>query len=454
MQLPDAYDPPQVEALAALRAAKSIIDQQKRNVDQQILNSQKESLRQRYVKIRDDQQRIAADVPRIDQSRGADGSLGRVQQVRLAQLPAQQQGLQDRIKAIEPDLAGLDSIVYTWANRDLARQMGSAEQQLARQQTDSLSQHTQSAVIAALDDLIASLKVQPMVSPYAQDSGGGNGSQNGGQPPLPTEAELRMLKALQLSLNRSTVDADAIPKPADQAAELLDLGTRQADLRNLLNRLLQKASSGNMKLAPEPPNKDLLPEELSANDSDDKELDSQLLTGKPGTDPAEQQVNRVGDRMTRSRQRLALNHDGGQITQVVQQKIITDLDDLIQQARQREAQTRNRPPGSPQQQPEPADAQASAQNQGKQQAAAPRSPGATPAANSHRDGPPGQDAQLSADIKQSLTEWGQVTPRLRQALVDGSGESVVEPYRKMIEDYYKSLATKSSGSNGSSDSPK
>jgi hypothetical protein len=195
-----------------------------------------------------------------------------------------------------------------------------------------------------------------------------------------------------------------------------------------------------------------LPEELSAND-DDKELDSQLLTGKPGADPAEQQVNRVGDRMTRSRQRLALNHDGGQVTQVVQQKIITDLDDLIQQARQREAQTRNRPPGSPQQQPEPAGAQAQPQNQGKPQSAQ-RNPGATPAANSRRDGPPGQDAQLSADIKQSLAEWGQVTPRLRQALVDGSGESVVEPYRKMIEDYYKSLATKSSGSNASGEPAK
>jgi hypothetical protein len=451
LHLNDAYDPPQVEALAALQAAKSIIDQQKRNVDQQILNSQKDTLRQKYVKIRGDQQRIATDVPRIDQSRAPDGSLGRVQQVRLAQLPAEQQALTERVKEIEPDLAGLDSIVYTWANRDLARQMGSAEQQLARQQTDLLSQHTQNAILAALDDIIASLKVQPLVSPFAQDNNGGGG-QSSGAPPLPTEAELRMLKALQLTLNRNTVDANAIPNQANQNAELLDLGTRQSDLRTLLDKLLEKASRGSAKLGPEPPNKDLLPEELAANDSDDRELDSQLLTGKPGAEPADQQVNRVGDRMSRSRQRLALNHDGGQVTQLVQQKIVSDLDDLIQQARQREAQTRNSPHSSPQQQAQPADAQASAQNQGKPQPAAPRNPGATPAANSRHDGPPGQDAQLSADIKQSLAEWGQVTPRLRQALVDGSGESVVEPYRKMIEDYYKSLATKSSGANGAGDS--
>ena len=43
-----------------------------------------------------------------------------------------------------------------------------------------------------------------------------------------------------------------------------------------------------------------------------------------------------------------------------------------------------------------------------------------------------------------MQEWGGVTPRERQAVIEGGGETIIEPYRKLIDDYYKSLATKAS----------
>ncbi|MGH7179750.1 MAG: DUF4175 family protein, partial [Tepidisphaeraceae bacterium] len=67
--LPDAYDPHQIEALAALEAAKKIIDEQKTNVDDQMNDADRESVRQKYVKIREDQEKVNVETTRIDSAR-------------------------------------------------------------------------------------------------------------------------------------------------------------------------------------------------------------------------------------------------------------------------------------------------------------------------------------------------------------------------------------------------
>ena len=43
-----------------------------------------------------------------------------------------------------------------------------------------------------------------------------------------------------------------------------------------------------------------------------------------------------------------------------------------------------------------------------------------------------------------MQEWGGLTPRQRTAVIEGGGETIIEPYKKLIDDYYKSLATKGS----------
>ena len=76
---------------------------------------------------------------------------------------------------------------------------------------------------------------------------------------LPTESELRLLKDLQLAINKSTKTIDA-EKVKDQP-KLLALGNRQGELRNLLDETIKKASQGKQQLGPEPDPKDQLPEE-------------------------------------------------------------------------------------------------------------------------------------------------------------------------------------------------
>ena len=41
-----------------------------------------------------------------------------------------------------------------------------------------------------------------------------------------------------------------------------------------------------------------------------------------------------------------------------------------------------------------------------------------------------------------MAEWGGVTKRQRDAILEGAGENVIEKYKKLVYDYYQTLATK------------
>ncbi|MDB5318882.1 MAG: hypothetical protein JWN40_513, partial [Phycisphaerales bacterium] len=51
------------------------------------------------------------------------------------------------------------------------------------------------------------------------------------------------------------------------------------------------------------------------------------------------------------------------------------------------------------------------------------------------------DAQFG-NVKETAEQWGQVSPRLKDAVLEGATEKVPEKYRKLVQDYYRSLATK------------
>ena len=75
-------------------------------------------------------------------------------------------------------------------------------------------------------------------------------------------------------------------------------------------------------------------------------VDASLIAApKQRNTQEEKKAMLVGDRMGRVRQRLALNSDPGQTTQTIEDRIIDDLDMLIEQSRRKIAQARNQPPG-------------------------------------------------------------------------------------------------------------
>jgi hypothetical protein len=242
-------------------------------------------------------------------------------------------------------------------------------------------------------------------------------------------------------VNDSTVEMNQA-QPRDEPG-IRSLGERQGEMRKLLAELLEKSSQGQIALGPEPDARDKLPEEATDQQIEDDELLKDLLAGDAGADADAKQAQRVGQRMARARQRLAMDLDPGKTTQLIQKKILDDMDVLIEQSRRQQAQARNsegqNQPSEVQtkRQPKPGEQNAQADNQGAQQQ------GNNPAEQSaNAGGGGGKDRDKPTDLKETLREWGALSPRQREAVIEGTSESVIESYKRLVDDYYKSLATK------------
>jgi len=443
-KLPDAYDPPQVEALAALVDAKKAIDEALKKVNDQVKQESQESIKQAYVKLLEDQKKIGKDVHDIDGTPKDNGDLPRPVAIRLGQLPGEQGGLSDRAGKLGEELEKLDSIVYVWANKDIVSTMDSVKDDLAKPETGTPTQAEETRIEEQLKAMIDSLAVKPQQKEFNDRNKPGKSGGGGNKVRMPGEAELRLLKALQQAVNNSTVKIDADKTREKDKEKLLSLGGRQGELRDLLDKMIQKATQGKVKLGTEPDNKDQLPEEAKKDDVEDQELEKQLLNDKTG-DETTNSVKLTGDRMARSRQRLALNNDPGQVTQEIQKRIQMDLDGLIKLAQAQQAQmkpgkgppkpgdkSKGQQPGQPQPGPQQV-AKNGKEHQENGKTAAQESTFA-------QGGPPQVD--ISQDIKEKMQEWGKLHPRDRDAVLEGASEKVNPKYQKLVEDYFKSLSEK------------
>jgi hypothetical protein len=432
-----AYEPAQVEALEALREALSLVRDRKQEAEEEIAQQQRDAIRARFQKIRDQQFALNDRTDGLGRSRDAGKPMSREELMQLAALPEEQSAIAEEAQGIDADLAALESVVFVWSNKDIVRRMRDLAEKLGVPDVSKDVRDEQARVLERLDAMIRSLSIKPLRSRFAQDSSGASSAAGGaGSRPIPPEAELRMLKSLQEEVNNATRTANAAqPRPDDQ---VISAGEAQRQVRELFDQMIQKASEGRERLADEPPEDQLLPEEATAAEVDDDELNAELLGGNEQASQEASEVRRAGDRMARSRQRLTVRRDPGEVTQLIQRRIIEDLDRLIDQARSREAETRNSQPksrGEQKQQAQPGSSQA--QNQGSPQ------PAGSNAAQQSTAGPAGSEARPAQEIRESMAEWGGITPRQRQAVIEGASENVVERYRKIVDDYYRALATRS-----------
>jgi hypothetical protein len=467
-QLASAYDPPQVRALDALLAAKRIIDEQKKKSDQQQEDQKKEVIRQAYIEIRMAQLAVNTKTTAIDASpKNDDGTRRREDLIALGQLPAEQGRVGDRTAKLDEPLAALGSVVYTWANRDILKNMRGVKDALGQQDPGPVTQVREKQVLDELDSMIRDLAVKPEVSKFAQKGGGGGGGKC--SPNMPTEAELRLMKDLQVAENDAT--AAVAKAAAHQKAETLALGGRQGDLRGLLDQLIQKASGGKSQLPPEPDNRDQLPEEKAGGNADaaqekvdDQELQADLIgpgvkpapkpadpaqpakPAAPADDGGDHALAVVGDRMARARQRLAMNDDPGAVTQEIQKRILDNLDDLIEQARKKEAQQQNQPPPKPGdngQKMARAKPETGIQPQGVGKSQGPHKEGGSSPAQSANAGGNGASTPEGVDAaRQEARMWGQPTDRQRNAVIETSGEKVLDKYKDLVDDYYRTMSTR------------
>ena len=453
-KLPEAYEPPQLDALATLDDAQRMIDAQKQKVDDEVEGEQQEAIRNAFVRIRDEQQKLADETKRLEGARGAEGKLNRVDAVRLGQLPGEQQKLHDDVAKVGENLVALKSVVYLWANKQIADQMGDEKAELAASRTGNVAQRTHAQILADLSAMIDNLMVSPKESRFESPSAAGGEGGGKSSKPMPPEAELRLIKALQTNINVATKRlcddvGGAEPLTEAQNASAVSLGRRQGQVRTLLGELLSGAGNGESPLGPPAVESVATDEEQQLQQIDAREVEQELLGGKPGGEMAEVDLRRTGDRMARVNQRLEQTRDAGAVTQVVEKRILGDFDLLIQAARQQQ----QKPPSggqqkpSGQQQPAPKPGEQQAQNKGENK------PGnaSAAAAASNAGGQTGVASASGKSIDERSEEWGNISPRLRQPVLDSRDETIVERYRRLIQDYTQAVSTEASG--GSSATP-
>ena len=435
-KLATAYNPHQVEALnaldQALKKAEDALAQAKKKIDEK----KAEAIKARLEAIRLEQiEKVNKPTQNVDKARKADGTLLREDAVLVGLLVGAQGEIAKTMAEIADALRELGGVIYNDAAKDVVTDMNEVKEDLGKQKTGQTTQLEEARIIEQLDAMIDSLKQEIDKSKFDQKNGGGGGG-GGGKSKFPTEAELRLLWALQTSINNNTKNADKLPKEQQDKVALVNLGNRQGKLRGLLDNLLKQATQGKEGLKPEPDPKDKLPEEAGKEQIENQEIDQDLLGGDPQAQKETKQLNRVGDRMARSRQRLALDGDPGKVTQEIQKRIVVDISDMIKQAQQQQANSQPKP-GQKSGEPKPGE-QPGQQKPGNQ--SQPNN-AQTAAQQSTVNGGGSREAQLAAKINETNKEWGNISPRLRQAVIEGSNESIPAKYQKLVEDYYRGVST-------------
>jgi hypothetical protein len=450
-QLPEAYDPNQLEALKLLVDARKAVEAAKKKIDDQIQQDKEDTIKQAYVKLLDRQKKIDAETQEIDAApKDNDGQLPFLLARRLPQMPGDQGKIADDADKLGEKLRGIGSVVYVWANKDIVTSMNDVKDDLAKPSTGPVTQAEQTRIEEQLKAMIDNLAQKKPDKPFESPKGGGGGGQGKPPPPrMPTDVELRLLRDLQIAINKNTVKLDA--EKEKDAHKLLALGGRQGEIRGVLDQLLQK--SAKIKLDKEPDNKDQLPEEADKNQIEDQEFLKNLLDDNVGEDDVTKKIKLEGDRMARSRQRLSLNDDPGKVTQEIQKRIVDGMEDLIKLAqKQQQGSGKGKGQGEPKPGEQPGQAQPGANGQ-QETAKGPgkknqnhQESGSTPAGESSMSEGSEPNAELSKELKELRGEWGTLSPRERQAVMEGAGEKSFPKYEKYLKDYYRELAKKTSTS--------
>ena len=454
-KLTDAYQPPQVEAFAALLSVKDALDKQTAQAQQSLQNQRKETLRQQFVAIRDQQVKINEQTKAIDATpRTADGQLGHTARANVGIASDQQTELSKKVTKLNDDLTSIGSVAYVYANTDIAAKMTQAGTALGKLDPGAVTQKAQGRAVEELDDMIKNLTMRPRQSNFSnprqgQQQQAGGGQQGQPRPPrLPPEAELRLIQDMQKMLNADTKDADAAA--AKDKSVVLDLGKKQADLRNLLDNLLKQASDGQASLGPEPENKASLPEEANSEDLDLQELKDAALNAKPDAQGIQDDTSMVGIRMSRANQRLALDIDPGKTTQKIQERIVIEMDSLANMAQQQQTQAqqgqqrgqRSRPgqgqQAGQQQGNQPGNDQANGQRQGENQP----SPNGRGRQSGGNTAGLQQDADINAQVAEMQQSWGKLSPRQRAAVMEGATDQTLQKFKDFVDGYYRTLSTK------------
>ncbi len=246
----DRADAAQEEALELLEDALAALEELARAVAD-------EQLRRSLARIHDEldamlaaQLSVNEGIERLAVAIADRGRIGRSESRHASKLAREQAFVRDMVEVIRPQLERVP--VYDWALERVGRWMDSSRDGLDARLVDDALIATVDRVVRELEKLIGALidtQSLPTNTEFVEADGGGGGgggaSGRGAVKPVPTVAELLVLKAMQVDINDRTqkLSTEFDPSEATEAQlrKLTIIGEDQTEVRRLAELVTERA---------------------------------------------------------------------------------------------------------------------------------------------------------------------------------------------------------------------
>jgi hypothetical protein len=239
------------EANEAAEAAQQDLDEAQQALAERRRQAEVDLATEQLAKIEDGiksmhqrQQEVVLETERLESLKQQNGKWTRGQALSVRDLARLQTALHDETGELSKKLEAAE--VFALALKGAAREMLRAVEQLEARDTGELAQAAEKNALRRFEQLLESLQPDKPEAGGQKQQGEGQGGQQGGQQPpgdgIPSLAQLKMLKLMQLEINDRTQGleeqfAKAKELSAEQQQEYQALAEEQSKLADLVLNL-------------------------------------------------------------------------------------------------------------------------------------------------------------------------------------------------------------------------
>jgi uncharacterized low-complexity protein len=238
---------------AARKQAKSIkeLEEALQEIEERLAQLREETqleklarLEQRFREMLARQQKATLDTAVFEKKRQESGELKRAERLALGKVAVEEGALAESAQqALDVILDDGTSVVFPDVVGQVRDDMLTVKQLLESSRTDAFTHSLQKEIESTLEELIEALQ---QAQQQKEGSGGGGGGGGGGEPPLfPNSAELKLLRAAQMRINRRTTSV-ATSRPKEGSLdenlknEVQTIANRQSEIAEMTIRILER----------------------------------------------------------------------------------------------------------------------------------------------------------------------------------------------------------------------
>ncbi len=243
---PDKAAEEQQQAVRELAEALETLEKLRAQAEAEMAAKTLAALTDQMKALRDRQAEANKRLDVLAKGRPAGRELSRVELRRLDKLADEQREIAERLEKLRVRVE--TARVYDWVMRRIGSDMARLAGRFDQRRVDTESTKLAAGILVQLGHLLAGLEQEPPDDAGKKDrfaeGGGGRGGPTKDKP-VPTVAELVVLKAMQSEVNRRTQQADLKAQLTEEVTEgqledLRELGSEQEQIRALAEQMVRR----------------------------------------------------------------------------------------------------------------------------------------------------------------------------------------------------------------------